>query len=228
MPSLRNFVLFVAISAAIPAGAQISLSVPNRGDSGVQTQPHKSNNPVDFALSKINPDERDYGQEIEDSRSRLIANTIQNPLFLPLGCAVVLFACAAGMVFHQSKERRHRQIIAARFLAWYHNQLLDARERAQEETERFEKLRKAIDARQIAAAAERSSSNADQEVRIDNNALRQKITLMENAEKTLRQQNTELTRVLREEQQKLQKMRPVKTDAGGGQSAAGKETQHGK
>jgi hypothetical protein len=228
MPNLLNFILLVAISTAIPAGAHISLLVVNRGDNGVQTQPHKSNNPVDFALSRINPDERDYGQAIEDTRSALIVNTIQNPLFLPLGCAVLLFAGASLMVGHQAKERRHRQIIAARFLAWYHNQLLDARELACEETARFEKLRKAIDARQIAAAAERSSSAADQQLMIDNNALRQKITLMENAEKSLRQQNTELTRLLREEQKKLQKLRPVKADAGGGQMAAGKETQHGK
>jgi hypothetical protein len=63
---------------------------------------------------------------------------------------------------------------------------------------------------------------------IDNNALRQKITLMENAEKSLRQQNTELTRLLREEQKKLQKLRPVKADSGGGEITAEKETQHGK
>jgi hypothetical protein len=51
---------------------------------------------------------------------------------------------------------------------------------------------------------------------------------MENAEKSLRQQNTELTRLLREEQKKLQKLRPVKADAGGGEITAEKETQHGK
>jgi hypothetical protein len=228
MPNLRNFVLFVAISTTIPAGTETSLSVPNRGNSGVQSQPHTSNNPVDFVLSKINPDDRDYGQAIEDTRSALIANTIQNPLFLPLGCAVVLFAGAALMVVHQAKERRHRQIIAARFLAWYHNQLLDAREQACEETERFEKLRKAIDARQIAAAAERSSATSDQGLMTDNNALRQKITLMENTEKSLRQQNAELTRLLREEQQKLQKVRQTRQDVGAGQSAARKETHDGK
>lgn len=228
MPNLPTLVLFAAAVAAMPAFGKISLLGADRADFAVHTQSHKADNPIDFALNKINTDEREYGQVIEDTRSRLIANAIQNPLFLPLGCAMLLFAGATVIVFHQSKERQHRQIIAARFLAWYHNQLLDARGHALEETERFEKLRKAVDARQIAMLAERSTATADQKLVTENNALRQKITLMENADKALRQQNAELSRLLREEQHKLQKMRPAKSDAGGSQSAAGKETHDGR
>lgn len=223
MPQLCHLIFLAAISATVTAATQSSLSPTDQTSNTIQRQRQRPNGLIDYTLRRINPEERHYGQEIENWRSGLIGNTIENPLFLPLGCATVLFFGAALIVFHQSKERRHRQLIAASFLAWYHNQLLDARERAEEEIEQFEKLRKAVDARQIAAAAERLSAVADQELMVEINSLRQKITLMENAEKALRQQNTELSRLLRQEQQKLQKIRED-----GGRTAAGKEAHDGK
>jgi hypothetical protein len=173
---------------------------------------------VDFVLNQINPANRDYGQEIEDARKAVIAKTIDNFLFWSNSCALVLLASAFLVITHQTKERKHRQLIAARFLTWYHNELLAARTRTLEEIGKFERLRKTMDARPLTrsvpetpelAAPQAPRAAGDSELMVEVNSLRQKMVLVEQSQNTLRQQNAQLSRLLREEQQKNHALKKV-------------------
>jgi hypothetical protein len=130
----------------------------------------------------------------------------------------VLLASAFLVIVHQTKERKHRQLIAARFLTWYHNELLAARTRTGEEIGKFERLRKAVDARSVTrsapetpqpAAPQAPKAAGDHELMVEVNSLRQKMVLVEQSENTLRQQNAQLSRLLREEQQKNHALKKV-------------------
>jgi hypothetical protein len=195
--------LITIICALAGAAAQAPRSSYDPAQKNQQT--HRDSF-IDFALKRINPGNEDYGQQIEDVRGVVIARTIDNLLFWSNSCALVLLAAAFVVVLHQTKERKHRQIIAARFLTWYHNELLAARARTFEEVGKLERLRKALDARTIPVAvtpqAPTARTNGDRDLMVENNSLRQKVALLEQSEKTLRQQNVHLSRLLREEQQK--------------------------
>ncbi len=219
---MRNFqycALAFALLVPIIAGAQPSSSAPGSAPQTSTKHAGKSNSLVDFALHKFNSDDIDYGEKIEAMRAGFIADAVQNPFFWCIGWGVVMLVGAMAMVFHQERERKHRHLIAARFLAWYHNQLLDARAHALEEIGRFERLRKAIDERDIAAAS--GDTQGHDELMTENNSLRQKISLTENMAKVLRQENTELKRLLRE-------LRHKNADGNTGPSAVGEDDKNGK
>jgi len=227
--NLRAIVLIVGLLTAAMAGLQAPTShydpAPNRG------QTHDDF--VSSNLKRINPADTDYGQEIEDKRTVLFAETIDNLLFSSNVCAMVLLMGAFITIFHQHRERRHRQIIAARFLAWYHNQLLDARDRALEEIGKFERFRRAVEAKQIAASnGDRSATTpknsramADDTLTTENNSLRQKMSLMDKTETALRKENAELKRLLRE---RPERNTAAKSAAPSGPAAARKEGDNGK
>ncbi len=230
MKALPRIAMTFVISAASLAAAQTQRSTYD--PAAKYPQKHRDGF-ADFALKQINPDNQNYGQGIEDVRRVVIAKTIDNLFFWSNSCALAFLAGAFVIVAHQTKERRHRHLIAARFLSWYHNELLEARTRMFEEVGKFERLRKAVDERQVTAAAaevqgvaaaQTPRSPHENELMTENNSLRQKIALMEGSEKTLRQQNAQLSRLLREEQQKN---RTSKTESGG-VTVARKEASNGR
>ena len=199
---LRLSALLLIIASA---GAQPPLSARNHGQLTAQKQGQRFSNPLDYWLHKFNRDDIDYGEKVEEVRADLLAGTIQNPFFWAIAWGGVLLIGLFAMVIHQERERKHRHLIAARFLTWYHNQLRDARARASEELERFERLRKTIDLRDMAAAAAgtqapKAPAAGGTDLMAENNSLRQKISLLETTEKIFRQENTELKRLLRQAQ----------------------------
>jgi hypothetical protein len=216
----RYFALSFVLLLATVAGPQSSFSAAKRGPQSSQKETRKYGNPFDFWLhTKFNPDDVDYGERIEEMRAALIAGTVQSPFFWSIAWGVAMLLGSFAMVLHQERERKHRQLIAARFLAWYHNQLLDARERASEELEKLQRFRKAVDQRDMAAAS--GDTVAGNELMSEINSLRQKLSLMENTEKIVRAENTALRRLVRQGQ-------PKNVDPNSGPAAAGKDDKNGK
>ena len=79
---------------------------------------------VDFILEHLNPADRDYGQDIETAHRDFVAYLLGRfPLLLAIGLLLFSF----GVILHQHHERSLREMIASRFLAWYHNELTRAR-----------------------------------------------------------------------------------------------------
>jgi hypothetical protein len=153
--------------------------------------------------------ETDYGKEVDDLRAVFFAKTIDNVLYWSASSTLLLLIGAAFIIFQNGLDNRHQQIIAAGFLASYHNQLVDAHERVGQETEKFERFRTAVEARRILSATasavpapQASAPAVTDALTTENNTLRQKISLMEKTEQALRKENSELKRLLRQKNDK--------------------------
>ena len=180
---------------------------------------------IDFVLKRINPTNKDYGEWLEQVRKSAIDAGLDS---LPRLLSGALLICSFVFIVHQSKERQHREIIAARFLAWYHNELVHARETAREAITRNQRLKKIIDehaeverplktaqpvsnsgpsatasgATRPASAATKTTPAAGHDLVAEFNQLRQKVVAQEDTEKTLKQQISQLNVRLQEEKQK--------------------------
>jgi hypothetical protein len=179
---------------------------------------------TDHFLKRINPDNTDYGQRIEQMRQQVIDAGLGN---LPELLSIVLLVAAFLVIVHQSRERSHREIIAAGFLAWYHNELVRAREVAQDAIARNLTLKNALDEQaggattppelQPASKAGPSITEngaggpapdtpktpaANHDLVAEINQLRQKVEAYANGEKVLQRKINDLDRKLQNEQQK--------------------------
>lgn len=180
---------------------------------------------IDFVLKHINPTDKDYGEWLEQVRkSTFDAGLDSLPSLLSGG----LLICSSVVIVHQSKERQHRELIASRFLAWYHNELVHARETAREVIAKNQQWQKIIDengeagvalktAELVSSSRTQAASNggqtrttaapkktpaADHDLLTEINKLREKVAVQDDLEKTLRQQISQLGRNLQEEKQK--------------------------
>ncbi len=180
---------------------------------------------IDFVLKHINPADQDYGQWIEQARKNVIEAGLDS---MPGLLSIALLFVSFTVIVHQNRERGHREIIAARFLAWYHNELVRARETAREAIARNQRLKKIIDeyaeaepaprtaqpasksgpsaagngAAGHALAAPKTTPAASRDLVTEINQLRQKIEAQADTEKTLQQKISQLNNRVQEEKQK--------------------------
>jgi len=87
---------------------------------------------VDFALKQVNPQNKDYGCQIDDARKLLVDKTIKSVTSWALLVALSFLVLSFFLLLHQHRERKRCEIIAAGLLAQYHNALTEARSQANE------------------------------------------------------------------------------------------------
>jgi hypothetical protein len=183
-------------------------------DPSSQHSPTQQDSLIDFVLKRINPTNKDYGQLIEQGRQSAIEAGLD---MLPMLFSVALLCGSFVVIVHQNRARCHREIIAARFLAWYHNELLRARDAARDAIARNNRLKKAIDERpeadptqKMAVAGNVGPSPAvpkpapvpGHDLVTEINQLRQKLVTQSDTEKKLKQQISQLNNRLQEEKRK--------------------------
>ena len=95
---------------------------------------------VDFALKQINPENTDYGCQLDEARKLVIDQTIKNIGSWAVLVALSFLVLSFFMLLHQRQERSRREAIAAEFLAQYHNAWVDARNQAAEAIRRYNGL----------------------------------------------------------------------------------------
>ena len=95
---------------------------------------------VDFALKQVNPQNKDYGCQIDDARKLLVDETIKSVTSWALLVALSFLVLSFFLLLHQHRERHRREIIAAGLLAQYHNALADARSQANEAIRQYNEL----------------------------------------------------------------------------------------
>lgn len=95
---------------------------------------------LDFALQQINPQNTDYGCQIEEARRLAVDETVNNIGFWIIIVAISLLVLSFFIVVFQHRERNRLELLAARFLAQYHNSLIDARSEAQIAIRRYNEL----------------------------------------------------------------------------------------
>src|SRR5262249_8850181 len=76
---------------------------------------------VDPALKQINPQNTDYGCQMEETRRLVLDQTIKNVNSWAVLLALLFLVLSFFMLLHQHREGNRREIVAAGFLAQYHN-----------------------------------------------------------------------------------------------------------
>ena len=95
---------------------------------------------VDFALKQVNPQNKEYGCQIDDARNLIIDETIRSVNSWAVLVALLFLILSFFLLLHQHRERNRREIIAAGLLAQYHNALADTRSQADEAIRRYNEL----------------------------------------------------------------------------------------
>jgi hypothetical protein len=133
---MKRFIICLLIFLSwLPAWSQRSAYDP------AATQPTKQGDGVvDFALKQINPQNKDYGCQIDDARKLMVDETIKSVTSWALLIALSFLILSFFLLLHQHRERNRREIIAGGLLAQYHNALADTRSQAHEAIRRYNAL----------------------------------------------------------------------------------------
>lgn len=133
---MKCFIICLLFSVScLPAWSQRSSYDP------AAKQPAKQGDGfVDFALKQVNPQNKDYGCEIDDARKLLIDETVKSVTSWAVLVALSFLILSFFLLLHQHRECHRREIIAAGLLAQYHNALADARSQADEAIRQYNEL----------------------------------------------------------------------------------------
>jgi hypothetical protein len=99
---------------------------------------------VDFALKRINPSDKNYGQCIDQGRKLVLEETIENGYFWSNMVALGLLGCLFVIIVYQQKRHTRRQWIVAEALQQYEHALARANRKVDEATKLNHELAEAI------------------------------------------------------------------------------------
>jgi hypothetical protein len=114
-------------------------------DPAAQAQsPRQKDGFVDFALKRINPADKDYGQCLDEGRKLLLEETIRNGYFWSNLVALGLLACLFVIIVYQHRVQTCREWTAAEMLAQNEHALARANAHVEEATSRNRGLMEAL------------------------------------------------------------------------------------
>ena len=120
---------------------------PSGYDSAAQAQsPRPKDGFVDFALKRINPTDKDYGQCLDEGRKLLIEETMRNGYFWSNVVALGLLACLFVIIVYQRTVQTHREWTTADMLAQHAHALSRANAHVEEASNRNRGLMEALTA----------------------------------------------------------------------------------
>jgi len=223
MKSLFSLALFCAVVGASLAPAQTSNSVHESAPGGRAMQQKGF---VDSTLGRINPNNIDYGQRIEDKRRVAVESTLESYDFwsngVVMGVAVLLFL----YVLHQGRVRKQMTFSTAELVTSYHNQLAVAEGQLSDVSAKYLKLTAEVEREKETALAAKTtpprsqtaasgnnkdvgrnaSSAAEQQLRDENGKLSKQLGSANETITSLRNQVSTLSRRLEEEQNKNRRL----------------------
>jgi len=120
---------------------------PSGYDPVAQAHPPKQKDGfVDFALKRINPTNKDYGQCLDEGRKLLLEETMRNAYFWSNLVSLGLLACLFVIIVYQHRVQTCREWTAAEMLAQYEHSLSRANAQVEEATSRNRGLMEALTA----------------------------------------------------------------------------------
>jgi len=118
---------------------------PSGYDPAVQAQSARQKDGfVDFALKRINPADKDYGQCLDEGHRLLIEETIRNGYFWSNLVALGLLACLFVIIVYQHRVQTCREWTAAEMLTQHEHALSRANAQVEEATSRNRGLMEAL------------------------------------------------------------------------------------
>ena len=119
----------VAILGLTLSASSLCLAQSEASTSPSRPTPARSQGLLDYALGKINPDNKDYGHSAADARSALAGDTIQNLYFWSNIVSLSLLAAASTALVLVLRTQDKREIIAANLISQLWNgRVIDRRE----------------------------------------------------------------------------------------------------
>ena len=112
---------------------------------------------VDFALKRINPADKDYGQCLDEGRKMLLEETIRNGYFWSNLVALGLLACLFVIIVYQHRVQTCRELTAAEMLAQHEHALARANAQVEEATSRNRGLMEVLSALRESALRSQAS-----------------------------------------------------------------------
>jgi len=94
----------------------------------------------DYALGKINPQDKDYGTTIEANRSAVVGSTIDDLYFWSNVVTLILLCTLAGIVLLQWRAADKREVIAASLISQLWNGRVSDRIEIERRTAEFNRL----------------------------------------------------------------------------------------
>jgi hypothetical protein len=113
---------------------------------GQAKSPKQKDGFVDFALKRINPADKDYGQCLDEGRKLLVEETMRNGYFWSNLVALGLLACLFVIIVYQRTVQTHREWTTADMLAQHAHALSRANAHVEEATSRNRGLMEALTA----------------------------------------------------------------------------------
>ncbi len=114
-------------------------------DPAAQAQsPRPKDGFVDFALKRINPADKDYGQSLDEGRKLLLEETMRNGYFWSNLLALALLACLFVIIVYQHRVQTCREWTAAEMLAQHEHALARTNAQVEEATSRNRGLMEAL------------------------------------------------------------------------------------
>jgi hypothetical protein len=118
---------------------------PSGYDPAAQAQsPRQKDGFVDFAMKRINPADKDYGQCLDEGRKLLLEETMRNGYFWSNLVALGLLACLFVVIVYQHRVQTCREWTAAEMLAQHEHALARANAQVEEATSRNRGLMEAL------------------------------------------------------------------------------------
>lgn len=155
MKRAARLLLPLAMSAVCFAVAQVPSS---RYDPGAGRRPTQQKSFIEWAFSRINPRNIDYGARIEAMRQDLLNGTVRNPEWW--GKALLIAALTGLYIAYYWEVRRSGRIIVstARVVAGYENELVMARGQITKLTAEHRRAKRILDDQVEAAKSQKSKS----------------------------------------------------------------------
>ena len=164
-----------------------------------QTTKTRSRDLVSTVRQQFNPGAHDYGVDVQMEAEGLINATLLSVYFWICIASLGAASISALWLAQMYQRQQRRELIAARYLAWYHNQFVLVRQRPPRSPSNHNQG--SVDQpSSLSSVQEVAQSQPD--LVSDNTRLRQQIADHEALQKTLRDQINMLTRKLHDEKQR--------------------------
>jgi hypothetical protein len=159
---------------------------------------------------QLNPENRDYGKVLQHYAESTLGETLENVYFWATVTSLAAATTLSFFALHLMQQRASRELIPAKLLAWYHNELACSRNVAASNNGSVKIDRRNTDV-SMNPPASPSKSEAPQQnyqaatapsspdILLELSRLRQQITAQESTERVLRSQINALTKRLHEE-----------------------------
>lgn len=164
-----------------------------------QTAKTKSHDFANTIRQQFNPAGHDYGVDVQTGAEVLIQATLLSVYFWICIASLVAASISSLWLVHMYQRQRRRELIAARYLAWYHNQFVLVRQRSPQSL--LHQTQDPVNQSSCQPLVQ-EVAHSQSDLVSDNTRLRQQVADHETIQKTLRDQINMLTRKLQDEKQR--------------------------